>query len=225
MILEGFLPEKLVCVFNSLDYQTQLKIREQLSPNKIFKDYYKNNNPNLIYIGRLQKVKKIEMIIEAIYNLKILGIECNLVIVGKEIEHLDLYNLISNYNLNNQIWFYGECYDEKKIAELIFNSDVCVSPGNVGLTAIHSLVYGTPVVTHDNFKNQMPEFEAIEDNITGSFFHENSMTHLMEKIKYWISKDSKSKTITREKCFRVIDELYNPFNQLDIIKKVLNSND
>ena len=40
-------------------------------------------------------------------------------------------------------------------------SDLTVSPGNIGLTAIHSLSYGTPVCSHSNFNNQMPESEAI----------------------------------------------------------------
>ena len=44
-----------------------------------------------------------------------------------------------------------------------------VSPGNVGLTAIHSLSYGTPVLTHNNFNNQMPEVESIQPGFNGYF--------------------------------------------------------
>ena len=58
---------------------------------------------------------------------------------------------MENLNLQDQIWFYGACYDESKLGELIFNADLCVSPGNVGLTAVHSMGYGTPVITHNNF--------------------------------------------------------------------------
>lgn len=54
-------------------------------------------------------------------------------------------------------------------AEFIYNADLCVSPGNVGLTAMHSLVFGCPVITHNCFEWQMPEFEAIQPGITGDF--------------------------------------------------------
>ena len=33
----------------------------------------------------------------------------------------------------------------KIISKYLYYADICVSPGNVGLTAIHSLTYGTPV--------------------------------------------------------------------------------
>ena len=61
-------------------------------------------------------------------------------------------------------------YDENEIGDLIYNADLCVSPGNVGLTAIHTLTYGTPVLSHANFPNQMPEFEAIDKDFTSFLF-------------------------------------------------------
>ena len=66
--------------------------------------------------------------------------------------------------------FYGATYDEKELSKLIYMSDLTVSPGNIGLTAIHSLSYGTPVCSHSNFNNQMPESEAIINFENGFFF-------------------------------------------------------
>ena len=56
------------------------------------------------------------------------------------------------------------CYNEEANAELLYNASVCVCPAEVGLTAIHSLLFGTPVVSNDNFDEQMPEFESIIPN-------------------------------------------------------------
>ena len=39
--------------------------------------------------------------------------------------------------------------------------DITVSPDKVGLTAIHSMAYGRPVITHDNMDRQGPEVEAV----------------------------------------------------------------
>jgi glycosyltransferase involved in cell wall biosynthesis len=54
--------------------------------------------------------------------------------------------MIKERKLDDFIVFYGESYNERELAPLIALADVCVSPGNVGLTAIHALTYGTPVI-------------------------------------------------------------------------------
>ena len=60
-----------------------------------------------------------------------------------------------------------------------------MSIGNIGLTAIHSLSFGTPVASHDNFENQMPEVEAIIDGENGFLFEENNSNDLIDKIEQW----------------------------------------
>ena len=53
-----------------------------------------------------------------------------------------------------------------------------VSPGNVGLNAVHALSYGTPVITHNNVNNQMPEHETIIENFNGCFHKENDINSI-----------------------------------------------
>jgi glycosyltransferase involved in cell wall biosynthesis len=96
-----------------------------------------------------------------------------------------------------------------------------VSPGNVGLTAIHSLSFGTPVCTHSNFFNQMPEVEVIEEGVTGCFFEENNIESLDNVISKWVNFP-KDRSVIRDNCYQIIDDLYNPYNQLNVIKSLLN---
>ena len=100
--------------------------------------------------------------------------------------HFTLYFYPARYQadrpaLNQNVCFFGPCYDEFEIGMLIYNAALCVSPGNVGLTAIHSLSYGTPVISHNDFKHQMPEFEAIVPGETGAFFIANDLNSLEPK--------------------------------------------
>lgn len=220
MLLKGFNPSKLLVVFNSLDYDKQLKIRENLTDNDVYKNYFKNDKPVLLYIGRIQKVKKIEMVILALETLLFTKNEFNFIIVGNGKEKENLEKLVKEKNLNDNVWFYGDCYDEEIIGNLIFNSVVCVSPGNIGLTAMHSMVYGTPAITHNNFNNQGPEFEAIEESVTGGFFEENDIDSLIEVIEFWISNSKENRVKIRENCFRKIDTYYNPNYQLKIINSI-----
>jgi glycosyltransferase involved in cell wall biosynthesis len=222
MISEGIKEKKLFCFYNSLDYDLQLDIRNRQGKSNIYIDLFGNSNPVLIYVGRLQKVKRLDMIISAISNLKLMGMACNLVIVGKEIEELELNKQISELELEANVHLFGECYDENKLGELFYNSDICVSPGNVGLTAIHSLMYGTPVITNGNFSHQMPEFEAIKDGETGCFFKENDLVSMSNKIFNWLNSHKNDRDLIRVNAYKVIDEKYNPNYQIRLLKNILN---
>jgi len=112
-------------------------------------------------------------------------------------------------------------FEEERLGELIYNADVCVSPGNVGLTAIHCLTYGTPVITNDNFTNQGPEFEVIRENVTGAFFKENSVEDLCRKIKAWTSLSSENRESTRKQCQTIIAEHYTPQYQVNVLKNLI----
>lgn len=220
MVLEGIKESKLHVIYNSLDYENQVKIRKTLKQNTLYKEHFGNDDPVLFFIGRLTKVKKLDMIIDALDLLRKSGQNFNLVIVGNGEERKYLIDKCANLFLDKKVWFVGELYSEDKIAEYIFNADLCISPGNVGLTAMHSLIYGTPVITHNEFKHQMPEFEAIQNGYTGLFFHKDNLEDLCEKIMYWKSLNFDREEV-RQRCFQVIDEKYNPQYQYKIFSKNL----
>lgn len=222
MIEEGFKKEKLHCIYNSLDYDTQVEVRKSLKVSNIFKEYFGNDNPVLCYVGRIQKVKRLDMLIESMVILKNkYKKSLNLVIVGKESEDTDINELIKINKLSDNVWFYGPSYDEKELGTIFYNSNLCVSPGNVGLTAIHSLTYGCPIITHDNFKNQMPEFEVITPGVSGDFFEEKNIDDLAFKINTWLELHPTNDDTIRNECYKVIDDKYNPLYQIQLLKSLL----
>lgn len=220
MIAIGFKPEKVWTIHNSLNHAEQKKIRESLRPTALYKEHFGNNLPNLIFIGRITPVKKLHLIVEAMRLMRKQGQDVNFTIIGGG-DTSELQSLLEQYGIGANVWFYGPCYDEKKNAELIYNADVCVAPGNIGLTAIHSLTYGTPIITHSNLPNQMPEVEVLIPGITGEYFDEDSVTSLAEAI-YRILKLSVNRENTRHACYNIIDSQWTPEYQMSILRQVLN---
>ncbi len=220
---QGYSLQNLHVIHNSLDYETQLRIRNSLQPSDIYRKHFANNHPTLIFIGRLTEVKRLDILIEAVSKLKLMGKTYNIVFVGDGSQRSRLESLVRQKELEATTWFYGNSYDEQQNAPLIFNADICVSPGNVGLTAIHSMVYGTPVITHDNFPYQMPEYEAIQVGKTGNFFHYNDSDHLANCISQWFESPDYDRTAIRKACYREIDLYWTPAFQLDIIKRTIDS--
>lgn len=220
MIKEGFKPDKLHVIHNSLDYHHQIEIRNSLKRSEIFRAHFGNDNPVLIFIGRLTAVKHLDMLIEAAKKLETIGTPVNVVFVGDGSERNNLSKMVEQMGLTDSVWFYGACYDDTKNAELIYNADLCIAPGNVGLTAIHSMVFGTPVISHNDFKWQMPEFEAIKPGVTGNFFERNNFDSLVSAISNWLAQN-KDRELVRENCFKEVDTSWTPDFQMRVLEQNL----
>lgn len=218
----GFSTDKMFCIANSLDTDKDMKIRSELKPSNIYREHFKNDCPTIIYCGRIQKWKRLDLIIHSIAQFKNEGKTVNVVFLGKDIENVALDKLAESLGVSNQVWMYGPCYDEQVIGEMFYNADVCLSPGNVGLTAIHALSFGCPVITHDDFKYQNPEFEAIVPGVTGDFFKKDDMADMKAKIELWINKDEEARNNTRINAFKEIERKWNIHYQLGIIEKIVN---
>ena len=220
MIKEGFRPEKLYTIHNSLDYERQLELRRQMKPTDVFKSHFHNDNRTIIVIGRLNARKKLEMLLDAVRNLNKCNHFYNVVFVGDGGERHKLEDLSVEYGIVEQVWFYGACYDEVINAELIYNADVCVMPGDIGLTAIHCLSFGTPCITHDDYPHQGPEFEAIQEGETGGFFQSGDVSSLENTLMRWFNEHEDRNKI-RYACYSEIDAQWTPQFQVDVLKKYL----
>lgn len=220
MTVEGFDERKLYVIHNSLHHDRQLALREQIRQSSIFRDRFKNDNPNIIFIGRLTEVKRLDLLIKAVALLRNRGKYFNVTFIGDGTMRDDLQQLVSDEGLDDCVWFYGACYDETANAELIYNADLCVAPGNVGLTAMHSMVFGCPVLTHDDFPLQMPEFEAVRENETGCFFKRNDIESLADAISGWFRNNGSRREAVRQNCFNEIDNEWTPGYQMKVLKSV-----
>lgn len=223
MIKEGFNSKSLSVIHNSLLYDEQLDIRKTLSKSKIYSEYFNNDFPVVIFVGRLNLVKKLDMLLYALKQSLDENFIYNVVIIGGGEHKAELEQLTSKLELNKYVRFYGPCYNEKELSHLIYNADLCVAPGNIGLTAMHSMAYGCPCISHNDFAWQMPEFEAIKEGETGSFFERDNIEDLATKIKLWLTTRGSNRELVRKACFKEIDEQWNPHVQLTIIQKTINS--
>lgn len=220
MIKEGLPAEKIFVIHNSLAYPKQLKLRQEISPSSIYEEHFGNNNPVLIMIGRLNAGKHLDMLFYAVEKLKRSGHLYNIVLIGDGEEREKLKDLSITTGIENQVWFYGACYDEKDNAQLIYNADICVVPGNIGLTAIHSLMFGTPVISHDYVPSQGPEFEAIKPELTGAIFKHGDIDSLVHVIQNW-STNIKDRSAVRKACYNEVDSNWTPDYQIKVLKEHL----
>ena len=220
-----FEADRIHVIKNSLDWQKQNELfldkslRSKLSKSKLFPE----KDRVLIFIGRLEPQKHLHLLLEALVILNGEHQErYKLMIIGTGSQYDALVKLADEANISKDVIFYGACYDDKILAPLIMMADICLSPGEVGLTALHSLIYGTPVITHDNFSKQMPEFEAIFPGISGEFYNYGNIGDLCTKIKAIIGLIDTG-VINPTTCREAILKCYNTEYQAGVFVQMLNS--
>lgn len=219
LIEQGIHEENLFAIHNSLNYDVQKALCETIEPSGVYSTHFGNDNPVIIFIGRLTKVKQLNMIVNSLSDLRKRGEKYNLVFVGDGPMKWDLEKQVNELSMQKNVWFYGACYDEKTNADLIYNADLCVAPGNIGLTAMHAMVFGCPAISHNFFEWQMPEFEAIKPGETGDFFEYGDNDSLTDVISKWFSSKADKREEVKKACCNEIDTNWNPYYQMDVIKK------
>lgn len=221
-VRKGFRSQALYVIYNSLDYKKQKEIRSLISDDRLrtvrSQMFPRSSGPILVCTGRLTKLKQLDLILHAMTLLKRQGHEVSLLLVGDGPEREYLETLSVQHNL--AVHFYGACYEERQLAELIMCANVAVSPGQVGLTAMHALAYGVPVITHGDLDHQMPECEAILPGRTGDTFQRGNVQDLANVLKAWVLRPWPDPR-TRLECAAVIEQFYNPDYQATVISRAV----
>ncbi len=224
MLQNGFNESRVSAIYNSLSYDKHIKLRSGATKCDVYKDHFHNEFPTIVFIGRLTKVKQLDMLLDSLIISRNKGRCYNIVYIGDGVMKESLIEMTNSLGLNSFVWFYGATYDEKELSQLLYNADLCVAPGNIGLTAIHALSFGCPCISHNDFSLQMPEFESIIPNVTGDFFDYQDPESLSNTILKWLDNNYDRESI-RQQCFNEIDNKWNPYSQIQIIKDILSSLD
>lgn len=224
------LKKNMHVIYNSLGTSEEIIIKTNITDEKRInkkQELFKEPNlPIIIFVGRLTHYKKLNQILEASRILADEDFKINILFVGDGLALKSLEDLAQSLNISEYCNFYGPCYDNKEL-ELLFDiSNICVSPGEVGLTAMAALGNGTPVITHDDFNFQKPEYEAIVPGTNGLFFKRNSLADLAFNIKKWINDhENISPEVIENNCHKIIKERYNSTYQARLINEIILRNE
>lgn len=219
----GFNPNKIQVIWNSLDFYKQTEYFNK------YKNICRIDLRNgikmpkdkiiLLTISRVTDICHYEWLIEAVSYLKQdKNLECEIWMIGEGPALSGLIQLAEKMNvkLNCQ----GALYDEEVIAQHIMSADLVVSPGKLGLTGMHALAYGTPVITHGDFDLQMPEVEAVIEGQSGVFFKYGDPTDLANKISEFLPKISSYNSI-RDICRNSLIGRFTPEDQARLIDEAI----
>lgn len=220
LLAEDFDLNRLYVIYNSLDTAAQLRALKALDDDACAaarRSYgIPDDVPLVIAIGRLVPGKDLQLLPQALQILRTQGLEAHLLFIGDGPVRQMLENLARDLGIQPNVHFAGPVYAEPELCPLIAAADLCVSPGPVGLTAMHALIYGTPVITHDDFDQQKPEFEVIQAGLTGAFFRRGDPVDLAETVRTWLSMNGDRRAVAT-RCRERVLQYYTPDNQRELI--------
>ncbi len=216
----GFAPERLHVIYNSLDVEAQqraLGAIDDAQRRLIRADLFAGDTQTAVVVctTRLTQVRRLDRLLDAVAELAQRGRRVHVVLVGDGPERTALEQQAARLRLT--VHFAGACYDEAQLARYISCANCTVAPGKVGLTAMHSMVFGVPVLTHTDADDQMPEWEAIVPGLTGDLFAPGDVSAIAAVIERWTEAPFPGESI-RQACLAAISNFYNPCNQVRLIE-------
>lgn len=225
-VAEGFAGDSIHVIGNSLDFEAQSAIYRTLDAStrdatraELFGDA---SRPVVVWVGRLIKSKRLDLLFDAMTLLAERGRSPDVILIGDgpELEFLRsrAADLAARHGIRTH--FEGACYDERRLGQLLHAGNVLVAPGNVGLSAMHAMAFGTPVVTHGDPERQGPEFEAIVEGRTGSLFSFGSVDGLAAAVDRWIATPFTTEE-TQSACRAEVEARWSPAYQVEALVRAV----
>ena len=121
----------------SKDKEKEILEKYKINPNKF----------NLIYIGRLVKVKNTDFILDVINEISLKNVEFNMIFMGYGQEMQKMKNFVASHNLDDHVIFTGKVTDENEKAIIIKNSNLLFFPSGYdtdGIVKMECACYNVP---------------------------------------------------------------------------------
>jgi glycosyltransferase involved in cell wall biosynthesis len=221
MLAKGFASSALYVIYNTLDIEhLSVMLDNFLKAQPHAPNGSSGERLKIVIIGRLTVEKHVTLLIDALAMLRDSDVDAELTVIGDGPDREAISARAQALGVSKHVRWLGALYDEAVICPHIATADVCVVPGKLGLTAIHAMAYGTPVITHDDFKSHSPEFEVIVPGQTGMFFRKGDAIDLANAIRSWHAQAHNRATL-RQMCRHIVGTYYTPPMQQSIIDKAV----
>ena len=175
-------PERVFVALNTLDITAINAAKKvwQADPARLaaFRSEKGLNGPTVLFVSRLNADNRVDLLLKAAAVLHKDLPALKVVIVGAGPEADALKSLARTLGLGQAAIFTGAIYDEVDLAPYFLSAGAFCYPVNIGLSLIHAMAYGVPVVTSNRLTAQNPEIEALKDGINGCCYQDGEVDAL-----------------------------------------------
>lgn len=187
--------EKGIVIYNPVSF-----------PSK--QEFEKSEKFNIVYIGRLEKVKNVETLVKAFSKIQNNKIQLTIVGDGREMDNLQ--NLVNELKITEAVLFEGF---QNNIGKYLSAADLYVLPSyseGFGIAAVEAMFLKVPVLATN--VGGVPEF--IKDGENGWLFDPKSLEELVNKLEEILSLNTESRNAIGIKGFEEVCERFTVENYI-----------
>lgn len=140
--------------------------------------YNIKTSKNIIYMGRMQRRKRLEDLFKAFELIN--RPDVGLILVGP-----DMDGILNDVHGEN-IYKLGSIYGDERL-DLFSAADVFCIPGAVGLSIVDAFYCGLPIVTEDG--EESPESMYLKDGVNGFVVPKGNVEQLAAKLQLLLNDD------------------------------------
>lgn len=188
LVTEGLEPEKVFCAPNALD---GAPIEEQ-------RQYWRTHHGELdelrrklgiragkvvLFVSRLEPDKRAELLVDAFWRVSQRVTDVQLVVVGQGSDFERVRSVARGHGIGDRMLFLGAIYDEHVLGGVFASATVFAYPVAVGLSIVHALNYGVPVITSDNPDCHNPEFDVLVPGHNSLLYHHDVVDDFARQLE------------------------------------------
>jgi glycosyltransferase involved in cell wall biosynthesis len=167
-----------------------------------------NNEPGLLFIGRLRERSGLELLVTTAQQLR-----------STSLPRLELHIIGGGENLSEYrrrwadipwIFLYGELFDPKEISLLSLRCFAGCYPGDAGLSIVHLMSLSLPPITHNELSCHGPEVSYISDEVNGVLFSNSGNGRLLAEAIALVAENLDLRARLQQSAFEYYMKLVNP---------------
>ena len=207
----GWAADRVFAAPNALDLDAIESMRDRTLADRPSLDAFREVKeikcgPLALFVSRLDLPRRVDVLLEAMALLRQEHPTLRLAIVGDGPARIELESLAHRLDLESRVTFVGAVYDEAELARWFCSAELFTFPSFMGLSALHALGYGVPIVCGNDRWSHGPEVEAVIDGETGLLFEHNNpmamaraMTQLIENRSLRNAMSGRGRAFARER--------------------------
>ncbi len=131
-----------------------------------------------LFLGRLTGKARFDVLLQALARPEAQGVELSVIGAADDAVRARAAAL----GVGDRVLWHGALFSEAEIAPIANATRIFVYPGAVGLSIIHAMAYGLPVLVHDDRDRHMPEISAFTEGETGTTFRYDDPADLARRL-------------------------------------------
>ncbi|HMN97120.1 MAG TPA: glycosyltransferase [Phycisphaerales bacterium] len=187
LVEEGFPRTKLFLARNAIDQRPIQRARAEWLDDPERLDAFRRaerivGRELAVFVSRLEPDKRVDLLLRAFAELRRRRPAARLALIGKGSQTEALRALAAELGVADATSFAGALYDDRELAPWMLSAAAFAFPAAIGLSILHALGYGLPVVTSDDLAAHNPEIEALRPEVNGLLYRDGDPVDFAAKL-------------------------------------------